>query len=335
MLISIVVVSYNQERFIIQTLESILNQETKYGRGNNIQLIVADDNSDDNTFQIEQLWIKRNKHLFYDVLVLPSDQHRGINLNFARALRGVNGKYWMGVAGDDMLADIDLISILSDSDVDICICSYFLFRDNKLEQKGENNNWKSYCFWNESVETIKKYSDIRFLFGGAGIVYKNCISEGNYSLLSFISQFNYMEDYLIWDYSIQKENLTLRYLNYPIYIYRKSEQSITNEKDLGGFHVKYINDACNYRLLKMKRVNSFFKKYSLMIEAFQIRFSLLRFLKYLNVYKYIVFVKSLSKTNEMKKLAKEVDDSAFNCNVSFVKKLERDYTDVMQRLFKG
>ena len=55
-LISILVISYNSSKFIIDTLESIKKQSY-----NNIELIVSDDYSTDNTIELVTNWLKLNK----------------------------------------------------------------------------------------------------------------------------------------------------------------------------------------------------------------------------------------------------------------------------------
>ena len=59
MLISIMIVSYNSQDTILETLASTLVQSYK-----NIELIITDDCSSDNTARIVKEWIKKNKNMF-------------------------------------------------------------------------------------------------------------------------------------------------------------------------------------------------------------------------------------------------------------------------------
>lgn len=54
-LVSVLVISYNSERYIIETLDSIKNQT--YER---IQLVLSDDGSRDQTMKIAEEWIQKN-----------------------------------------------------------------------------------------------------------------------------------------------------------------------------------------------------------------------------------------------------------------------------------
>ena len=61
-LVSVLVISYNSERYIIETLDSIKNQT--YER---IQLVLSDDGSRDQTMKIAEEWIQKNGKRFESV----------------------------------------------------------------------------------------------------------------------------------------------------------------------------------------------------------------------------------------------------------------------------
>ena len=59
LLVSIVVITYNSSHYVLETLESIKSQTYK-----NIELIVTDDCSSDDTIFLCQNWIEKNKSNF-------------------------------------------------------------------------------------------------------------------------------------------------------------------------------------------------------------------------------------------------------------------------------
>ena len=58
-LVSIIVMTYNSEKYILETLESVRAQTYK-----NIELLVTDDCSIDNTVELVNVWIQENKFRF-------------------------------------------------------------------------------------------------------------------------------------------------------------------------------------------------------------------------------------------------------------------------------
>ncbi len=58
-LVSVLVITYNSEKYVIETLNSIKNQTY-----NNLELIISDDNSQDNTINLCEHWVNENKSFF-------------------------------------------------------------------------------------------------------------------------------------------------------------------------------------------------------------------------------------------------------------------------------
>jgi glycosyltransferase involved in cell wall biosynthesis len=94
LLISIVVVTYNQEKYISQALDSILEQEHTYP----YEIIVADDCSKDNTKSI----LLEYKNKFPDIItLLLNENNYGLIRNYFNVISYCSGKYIMQCAGDD------------------------------------------------------------------------------------------------------------------------------------------------------------------------------------------------------------------------------------------
>ena len=97
-LVSICVITYNSSEFIIETLESVKKQTYQ-----NIELIVSDDCSTDDTVVICQSWIKKNVDRFISVSLLTTPVNTGISINCNRAYKAASGEWIKGLAGDDCL----------------------------------------------------------------------------------------------------------------------------------------------------------------------------------------------------------------------------------------
>ena len=97
-LVSIVVQAYNSATTIVQTLDSIKNQTYP-----NMELIITDDKSIDNTIDICSEWLDKNKGNFVDVKLIVSDKNTGLSGNNNRALKHVKGKYVEFLAADDYM----------------------------------------------------------------------------------------------------------------------------------------------------------------------------------------------------------------------------------------
>jgi len=97
-LVSVVVQAYNSSDTIIQTLESVKTQTYP-----NIELIVTDDHSEDNTIEVTSKWMIDNQNVFADMKLVTTDVNTGIPGSNNRALRKVSGEYVEFLAADDCM----------------------------------------------------------------------------------------------------------------------------------------------------------------------------------------------------------------------------------------
>lgn len=94
-LVSVIALCYNHEKYLLETLDSIKNQTHK-----NIQLIIMDDCSSDNSVQKIQEWIKQNAS---NATFIPHTKNQGICKTLNEALRHCRGKYLQVISCDDLL----------------------------------------------------------------------------------------------------------------------------------------------------------------------------------------------------------------------------------------
>lgn len=139
-LVSCTVVSYNSEKTIIETLDSIKAQTYQ-----NIELIVSDDCSTDNTVEVCRAWIEKNKDRFSRVKLITSDHNTGVPGNGNRAIAECRGEWQKGIAADDILLPNcieDFMRYVKDHPEAMWISSYIRRYNETFE---ENNCVKRKC----------------------------------------------------------------------------------------------------------------------------------------------------------------------------------------------
>jgi len=94
-LVSVVALCFNQEKFLIDTLDSIRHQNYP-----NMQIIILDDASSDGSPAKIKAWLRQ-----YDgpVKVVFHSQNQGICRSSQEALQYVHGKYFQLIACDDIM----------------------------------------------------------------------------------------------------------------------------------------------------------------------------------------------------------------------------------------
>jgi glycosyltransferase involved in cell wall biosynthesis len=97
-LVSIIVLTYNSGKYIIETLDSTFNQSYQ-----NIELIVSDDCSTDNTVALTNAWLETHKERFRKTEVITVPVNAGIPKNCNRGLKSSSGEWIKFLSGDDVL----------------------------------------------------------------------------------------------------------------------------------------------------------------------------------------------------------------------------------------
>lgn len=97
-LVTVVVISYNSRDTILETLESVKAQTYE-----NLELVVADDASKDDTVAIVEKWIQENEDKFTRTKLIANEKNKGIPGNLNGALPEVQGEYVKFLAADDIL----------------------------------------------------------------------------------------------------------------------------------------------------------------------------------------------------------------------------------------
>ena len=97
-IVSVFVLTYNQEKYIGQTIDSILSQRTNF----DFNIVIGEDCSTDKTLEI----LKKYKAEYPDKIeIITSDENVGLIRNFVRTIKQCDGKYIAICDGDDYWID--------------------------------------------------------------------------------------------------------------------------------------------------------------------------------------------------------------------------------------
>lgn len=97
-MISVIVITYNQENSIARTLESILCQRC----GTEVEIVVGEDGSSDNTRAICEEYARRYPD---KIRLMPKAPNKGVVDNYFDCLLACRGEYIADCAGDDYWID--------------------------------------------------------------------------------------------------------------------------------------------------------------------------------------------------------------------------------------
>lgn len=150
-LVSVAVITYNSSKTVLETLDSIANQTYQ-----NLELIVSDDGSADNTVEVCREWIEAHKQRFVRTELLVVEKNTGVSANMNRAEKACQGEWVKVIAGDDLLMPhcvetyIDYVKEHADA---VCVFSKVeVFGDNSEAVSGFVNGIFDYSFFELPIE---------------------------------------------------------------------------------------------------------------------------------------------------------------------------------------
>jgi alpha-1,3-rhamnosyltransferase len=236
-LVSVVVITYNSSKYILETLESARSQTYQ-----NIELIVSDDCSTDNTVELCRDWLSKNNERFKNTFVIQSEINKGIPANCNQGLSVSTGSWVKILGGDDILLpnciELNIDFVIDHSNVNIVI-SKFLFFTN---QKGVNvvASKMPYLKRHFTFFTLDSKSQYKFLlFRSFNIAPSAFIKKEILDCYKgFDEKYKYIEDLPFW-LKITCQGVKIFYMDVETVLYRSDEASITRKEGV-FYNIKFF-----------------------------------------------------------------------------------------------
>ncbi len=245
MFLSVVMITYNHEAFVREAIESILKQETKY----NIELIISNDNSKDNTDTEIKECIKNNKT---NIVISYYNQTKNLGMmpNFLFALQKAKGKYIAICEGDDFWTDPYKLQKQTDwmeRDKTITFCCHGFYKLNKnakiIDEKDKiKDDYKIYSLEDYLISPFSQTAS--FVFKNEGLIknlpvwYKDVLAGDNFLVL------------------LCGLKGRIGYLKEKMSVYRIHDSSISNKitllkvKENYLYHLKLFDGFSNFKYTK-------------------------------------------------------------------------------------
>lgn len=234
-ILSISIAAYNVEKYIEETLDSILSSKYK----NDIEILITNDGSKDKTGDI----IKKYSDEYSKIIKYINQENSGAGSTVNNGIKHATGKYFKMVDGDDWVIteNLDkLIEYLKTTDCDAVITNFeYYYEKTKSKKIGSTYNLEA-----EKVYNFNEVCD-KIDVATSTVTYKTSILKGNKIVVSP----RYYSDYQFQVYPIPFIN-TISYLDISIYIYRIGREgqsvSIKGYQSHIDDHQKVMYQLVNY-----------------------------------------------------------------------------------------
>lgn len=239
MKISVIILTYNHERYIQECLESVKYQIEKYNKDkqHTVQVIVGDDASTDRTKEKVEEWVEKNGTIFDGFIYLNDGCNVGTCRNYLNAVRHATGDYIKVIGGDDMFSPISLFEILNYLDeYDIVYGNPLIYVENGENKAGDLRREITRTHINNVEESRMGYynrihRDCFFNAPGTFVKKKWLL---NHEVMAFIGQYKYVDDYTLWLKISELSDVKIYYMKEIVVIYRRAECStyVVRNKEL-------------------------------------------------------------------------------------------------------
>lgn len=287
-LVTIIVITYNSSKFVLETLDS-----AKYQSYQNIELIITDDGSTDNTVEICREWININNNSFINTELIAVKKNTGTSANCNRGVNLAKGKWIKIIAGDDILLsncihdNIEYIKL--NNDISFLFSDFFII-DNNSNVINKNNDL-SLIPPNFKKSSKKQYKELiykRNFANGATAFFKTSTIK---SIGGYDEEIPLLEDVVLW-ICATKSNYKLFYFPKKTIAYRIHSNSVQITKKKKGVNLYY--ESCmkafvKYRLPYGIKHNPF-KIYDMYLRVLTQKWKCVKILRLTSIYFYIYLV---------------------------------------------
>jgi len=223
--LSVHLITYNNEKHIEETLVSILNQKVDF----TFEIVVGDDCSTDRTLDIIKKYADAHPNLFK---VSKNEKQLGILKNFKNTLDRCQGRFVFDIAGDDLLNKEDalqkMVAVLqNNSNLGFVDCGYDRLDDN-------NNSITLFKNKNVIIATEKEYK--KQLLLGKITPIGHCYNKAHlYKYVDFDTYLKMnltIEDYPILVDMVMNSNFST--IKESLHVYRIHDGSHSHQYDFEG-----------------------------------------------------------------------------------------------------
>jgi len=263
--VSIAVISYNSNSTIVETLNSILNQD--YG-AHNIELVISDDGSNDKTVTTVKSWLKTNASSFFKVKTFFNNKNQGVPHNCNIAWKACEQLWIKSIAADDILLShciSSFISFVSENSDAKVIFSYMKWfgEIEDITPKIYQLDFFSQCA-SEQHEHLKYFS---FNIAPTSFIHNETLKSIEYA----DERYTLFEDLPLW-LKFTSNNIKL-YFNNEITVRYRIGDSISKTSDR-FINVNFVKNCIqlnkDYKLEKFPSIKWFLKNEELFLYHSQI-----------------------------------------------------------------
>lgn len=225
-LVSVLIVAYNSSDYIVETLESVKNQTYQ-----NIELIVSDDCSSDNTVKLVKEWINNNLSRFVRTELVTIENNTGVSANYNRGVAKCQGDWIKNVDGDDLITprcvELNIKHVLEHPEIEVLFSDMIVFRNSEEQvlYKFSDSDFRGF-FDLDAEGQFKRLIQRNFLPSTPLFIKTSVLKKYPYN-----ENYRGLEDFPMW-VTLTRNGHKAYYFNEVTAKYRKGDSVTSSHKRL-------------------------------------------------------------------------------------------------------
>lgn len=296
------VLAFNHQDYILEHLESIRYLVSTYGDVIDVDLIVSDDSSKDNTLTIIQRWVKFNSYLFRSVKIISNSKNLGTCASVNNMMDYLSADACKLTAGDDVYSYENLFHFAL-KDVDLAFISgvALYLSDGEIQENGAPSKLAAATqeIYKNST-SIYRFSHISYTNAPNLIYSANCLLNRN--VRDYLAQFDVVEDWPL-QIAISREypESGFELIDRVLVYYRRTSGStyIVENERFSSDKVNIFDDLINSEKLFSRKLRLMSRKF-----CFKLKNKFLG--KILNIDLYFFAFSWLVRAQKITKLSKSM-----------------------------
>lgn len=239
-LVSIIVITYNSSQTIIDTLNSINGQSYS-----NIELIISDDASTDDTISLCKEWIKNNSSRFIQYYINVNSTNLGVTKNCNAGCTLAHGHWIKLIAGDDALLSNAITEFMAFSQkfpqAEIIHSRILIYKNNFNDSSllDTNITYPIYFTDNKPQNAIlqHQYLCLQNTIAAGSVIIKKALYE---QVKGFDERIGNCEDWPMW-LKITNQGHSFYFMDSPTFKYRLTTTSIYGKETINYLFKRFYN----------------------------------------------------------------------------------------------
>lgn len=242
-LVSVFVITYNSASYIKETLDSVKRQTYK-----NLELVISDDCSTDNTVEICRAWIDENRENFVRTELVSTPHNMGVAGNCNNAIRATTGVWLKGLSGDDKFLDYTIEEYVNyvneHPECRICFAKlHFWGTDEDLVTKSRDCYERSFYPYIKEDWKAQYTHILRSLYvPGPGLFFQKSLWE---EVGGFDERYPFCEEYP-FTYNVLLSGNRIYFIDRECYSYQIRNDSLCRENGGQLWNPRVFNDFWQY-----------------------------------------------------------------------------------------